>query len=152
MERDLKIGEIRKLVSDKKKKRRKKSVSASQRSLKHLRANGWQAAPVEKWLPPRGNMKFGRRVDVWGFGDILACRPQMKVGNKIYPPRIALVQSTTMSEWERHLEKFNTPEIKKFADNWKASNGLIFLQAWGLRKRKGGLQGEKVQTLREKVL
>jgi len=52
----------------------KQKTHATQRSLKRLRENGWTCAIVEKWIPPRGKMKFGVRQDVWGFGDILACR------------------------------------------------------------------------------
>src|SRR5205814_7171206 len=58
-------------------------TSPTQRTLKLLRDEGFQVAPVERWKPaPRFNKEtgktelfpFGVRVDVYGFGDLLACK------------------------------------------------------------------------------
>lgn len=44
-------------------------MSPTQRSLKHLRDEGWTAQVVEKWVP-----QARRRVDLFGFIDVLAVR------------------------------------------------------------------------------
>jgi hypothetical protein len=121
----------------------------TQRSLKHLRENGWTVHIVEKYLPPRGGMKFGVRIDVYGFGDILACRGEMKVidGDPI-PGRIALIQTTTGhgGNFAAHRDKILA--IPEFYE-WKKSGGKVFLHGW----RFGGARGEKKRwILREEEL
>ena len=96
---------------------------ATQRTLKLLRDEGWICAVVEKWLPPRGEMKFGIRIDVWNFGDIIACRPMDK--------EIALVQcfpdSGGKAGFDAHRVKtFAIPEAKI----WLRCGGKIFLYGW----------------------
>ena len=56
--------------------------SPTERTLNLLRGLGWQVASVEKWLK-HPNMKFGRRIDLFGFADVIGCRP---------PDEIALFQ------------------------------------------------------------
>jgi hypothetical protein len=123
---------------------RKKHMSPTQRSLKHMRDNGWTVCVVEKWLPPRGTMKFGRRIDVYGFADLLACRPAIGT----HRPAIALVQCTTASggNFAAHRDKILAiPEFQV----WKAACGRVFLQGW----RFGGKHGEKKRwILREEEL
>ena len=118
-------------------------TKAKQRSMKHLRDNGWQVADVEKWIPPRGKMKFGVRKDVWGFGDILACRRSNG------PREIALVQTFPLARWKDHIEKMRTiPEV----ETWKQAGGLVLVHGWA-PKPKGGVRGaKKVWTLREESL
>lgn len=58
------------------KKKRVNKSKPVQRSLRHLEENGWLVASVEKYVK-HDTMAFGRRIDVWGFGDLLACRPTM---------------------------------------------------------------------------
>ena len=114
-----------------------------QRSLKHLRDLGWQCAIVEKWIPPRGKMPFGMRVDVWGFGDILACRALPSNGDV---GEIALIQTTDASSHSKHKEKILAlPEYRK----WKEAGGWVFLHSWGKRGPRGK---RKVWTVREEVL
>ena len=42
-------------------------TSPTQRTLEYLRARGWSAWVVEKWIP-----RTKQRIDLFGFGDILA--------------------------------------------------------------------------------
>jgi hypothetical protein len=65
-------------------------VTPTVRSLTRLRRLGWQAAPVGKWLP-----HAGVRVDLWGFGDILADHPRGGL--------FLIVQSTTASHVAHRL-------------------------------------------------
>jgi hypothetical protein len=137
-----------------KKKRTNKSKPV-QRSLKSLSENGWLVAIVEKYIKYPG-MPFGKRIDVHGFGDLLACRPAMQ-GLK---PSIALVQCCRAADVAEHRAKILgepmdhwTPEeleeckevFRKYGI-WKASGGRVFLQGWGFK----GPRGEKKRwTMRE---
>jgi hypothetical protein len=144
----------------KKKKNKSKPV---QRSLAILRDNGWSVAIVEKWIPPRGQMKFGIRLDVWGFGDLLACRPKVwrdcepcrgtgkrfqqgrrymqtceackGVGREVLAESsIALVQCCRDGDFAEHKDKILA--INEFY-TWKAAGGLVFLQGWSLKGPRG---------------
>lgn len=126
---------------------------ATQRSLRYLEKNGWLCAVVEKWIPPRGKMKFGVRKDVWQFGDVLACWPSATfdtvMGKVRTPGRIALIQTFPMARWKDHKEKLaEIPELQV----WKAAGGIVFLHGWAF-KPKGGVRGaKKVWTLREEQI
>jgi len=123
----------------------------TQRSLKYLRDNGWTVCIVEKWIPPRGSMKFGVRVDAFGFGDLLACR---KVdieglglnGKPLAYQEIALVQTTDHTSFSKHkLKILAIPEFYK----WKDAGGMVLLHGWSKRGARGC---RKLWTLREEVL
>lgn len=117
----------------------------TQRSLKHLRDNGWTVQVVEKWLPARGGMKFGRRVDLFGFGDIVAMRPPL---SKDIPGRIAIVQTTTGHGGTFAAHRTKILAIPEFYI-WKDAGGLVFLHGW----RYGGPRGERKRwILREEAL
>jgi len=117
-----------------------------QQSLKYLRDHGWQCAVVERWIQfgPEGQSKMGMpgiRVDVWGFGDILACRyfNELPVPTK----ETALFQTTDMSSLSKHRTKAeNIAELKR----WKECGNLAFLHAWAKRGPRGK---RKVWTLTE---
>jgi hypothetical protein len=120
---------------------------ATQRSLKHLRKNGWQCAIVEKWLPPRGKMKFGIRQDVWGFGDILACNPEEVLKGE--DCGIMLVQTFPLARWKDHWEKLLAiPELKV----WQEAGGRVVMHGWAFKPKDGIRGAKKVWTLREEQL
>jgi len=111
-----------------------------QRSLKHLRDRGWQCAPVERWIPypPDVQKKLGMpgiRVDVWGFGDILACRRFRPDGVALVEVwEIALFQTTDITSMAKHRTKMeNLVELRR----WKEAGGLAFLHAWGKKGPRG---------------
>jgi hypothetical protein len=122
---------------------------ATQRSLKYLRRLGWTACIVEKWIPPRGNMKFGVRIDAFGFGDLLACSP-LAFGRHPHPGgSIALVQTSTLARWNDHKTKILAiPEFQK----WKEAGGLVILHGWAFKPKDGVRGARKVWTLREESL
>ena len=138
------------------KKKRGKS-RPTQRSLKHLEDNKWSAHVVEKWIPVRGDWKRGKRVDCFGFGDILACRPPLNIPYRAgggqtdvvrIPGRIALVQTTTGhgGTFAEHRRKIRASAKYPI---WKAAGGLVFLHGW----RFGGKRGEKKRwILREEEI
>lgn len=119
-------------------------TKALQRSKKELERRGWQVAVVERWQM-RPQADFGVRVDVWGFGDLLACKPSCLPE----PNKIALIQCFPMSTWKAHVVKIESILQAKI---WKAAGGLVLVHGWGL-KPKGGVRGaKKVWTLREQEL
>lgn len=114
---------------------------ATQRSLKYLRDNGWICHIVEKYIKYPG-MPFGKRIDAFGIGDLLACRPPKweLVDSKpeiVRPAAIALVQcfpNNSGTGFADHRAKILAiPE----AEIWIRSGGKILLQGW----RKGGPRG-----------
>lgn len=117
---------------------------ATQRTLKLFRDEGWNCAIVEKWLPARGEMKFGIRQDVWGFGDILACRPMDK--------EIALIQcfpDRGGTGFADHRAKtFDIPEAK----TWLRSGGKIFLCGWRPKSKSDTGRGNWRWKMEEIVL
>jgi hypothetical protein len=144
------------------KKKKKQKTHAKQRSMKYLRDLGWSCADVEKWIPPRGKMKFGVRQDAFGIGDILACKPttyracpncsgtgegitktwpcSMCKGTSIVvdqKPLIALVQcfsdTGALVGFESHRTKILALPA---AMAWIKSHGKIYLHGW--KKRKAG--------------
>jgi hypothetical protein len=118
-----------------------------QRSLAILRENGWTVTIVEKYIK-FGSMAFGKRVDVFGFGDLLACRPMMRSTDNetIHPPAIALVQCCRDGDFAEHKAKILA--IPEFYI-WKKAHGLVFLQGWSLK----GPRGQKKRwTMREEEL
>jgi hypothetical protein len=124
----------------------------TQRSLAHLRQEGWTVCIVEKYLPARGNMKFPRRIDAFGFGDLLACRAWARTDNPTErtEKEIALVQTTgspSSGGWfAQHRAKILAlPEFQQ----WKDAGGLVLLHGWAKRGPRGK---RKVWTLREEVL
>lgn len=105
-------------------------ASPTQRSLAHLRAEGWSVAKVEYWLAPAR-----RRIDVWKFGDLLACHPQEKP---------TLVQTTSGSNVSARIAKAKEHAGPLVA--WLLSGGRLVLHGW----TKRGPRGEpKRWTLRE---
>jgi hypothetical protein len=130
-------------------------TSPTQRSLKSLRENGWHAHIVERFLPARGEMKFPRRIDAFGFGDILAMREDIFFEDKIDgvrflvgPHAIALVQCTSDSGGNMAAHRAKILAIPEF-EIWKKAGGRVFLQGWA---KKGPRGAKKHWTMREEEL
>ena len=146
-----------------------------QRSLEHLRKQGWQVGIVERRIPPRPPViPYGRTIDVWGFGDILACRPRLWVdddgflseeplpGRKVIPGVTALIQTTTGhgGSMAEHHEKIlaltitdeKTGETKPNPVRiaflkWKNAGNKVFLHGW----RYGGARGERKRWILREI-
>jgi hypothetical protein len=72
---------------------------------------------VERWVPDAGI-----RVDVWGFGDILAAHPRDR--------RFLLVQTTTSDHTAHRLNKARArPELAL----WLKAGGAFELHGWTRR-------------------
>ena len=126
-------------------------TSPTQRSLAFLRKSGFTACIVEKFLPARGGMKFPRRIDAFGFGDLLACRGNtghvsFRDGPNSLPSQIVLVQTTTAVHMADHRAKILAiPEFYK----WKEAGGLVLLHGWS---KKGPRGKRKLWQVREEFL
>lgn len=79
-----------------------------------MRERGWQAEVVEKF-----NHYAKIRQDAFGFGDILAFHPEMKI--------IALLQTTSRSNFSSRRKKI----LKlKEAAGWEEAGGRVILHGW----------------------
>jgi len=95
---------------------------------------------VERWLAYA--KPYGKRVDAFNFGDILACRPP---GTQHYG-EIYLIQCCPGASHAEHKEKIlGLPEL----GIWKASGGKVMLVSWALRGERGK---RKRWTIREEEL
>lgn len=96
---------------------RAKSFAANNASVKHLEADGWTVANVEKTIPHT----FIKR-DCYGFADLLACSPTRGV---------MLIQATGDTHGGGNLYKriAKTKAEPRHAI-WLASGGRIQVHSW----------------------
>jgi len=111
-----------------------------ERSLQYLRKEGWWAFTVERWI-----QQARKRIDVAGFGDILAWRGSLT----------ALVQTTTRTNVGAHRWKIASDECYKGAKAWLTGpNRVIILHGWwkqqtGSMKKPRWRLNEEVWTLKD---
>ena len=105
--------------------------SPTSRTLDMLRKQGWLCASVEKFLPARGTMKFPRRIDVYGFGDLLACRERQYGA---MTAETALVQCCTTGDMANRKAKILA---EPRAGVWMRCGNLIMLVGWAKRGPRG---------------
>ena len=91
-------------------------------------------------------MPFPRRIDAFGFGDLLACRVLPACEFRGPAGQIALIQTTDHSSFSKRKDKLLAlPEVAQ----WKAAGGIVLLHGWGKRGPRGK---RKLWTLRQEVL
>jgi len=116
--------------------------SPTQRSLKHLREAGWTVCIVEKWIEAAQ-----KRVDAFGFGDLLACKPPfVDKDEHINGPQIVLVQTTTMAHMAARKAKIYQNQQ---AAIWNKAGGKIILHGWAKRGPRGK---RKLWQVKEEIL
>lgn len=78
--------------------------SPTQRSLKRLRDMGYEAQVVERWVPGAN-----KRVDLFGFGDILAIGPRnaARSGGR----DVLIVQTTSYSNASARVRKIKESPV-----------------------------------------
>ena len=113
-------------------------MSPTQRSLKNLRERGYMVAVVEKY-----NAHIKRRIDLWGFGDLLACRLPDEDGISAMP---VIVQTTTASNMASRRTKIAESEEARF---WKACGGAVLLHGWAKRPPLKGKKRIRVELKEE---
>lgn len=91
-------------------------TSPTQRSLKHLREQGYRAEVVEKWIPG-ANL----RKDLFGFVDIVAIRGAETLG----------VQSTSRSNVSARVQKIADSEA---VGDVRKAGWRIVVHGWGKLK------------------
>lgn len=97
-------------------------ISPTQRSLAECRKRGWPAQVVEKWVP-----QAKRRVDLFGFGDIVALDGE---------PGVLAIQATSDSHVSDRVRKIRE-ECTEAADAWLALGNRIQVWGWGLKGKRG---------------
>lgn len=104
-------------------------MSPTQRSLRHLRELGWSVHRTEYW-----NVFARRRIDAFGWGDLLACHPQHG---------IALIQTTTTANLPARISKAKALGVLVA---WVTAGGKLIAHGWAKRGPRGEV---KRWTLRE---
>ena len=98
------------------------SLSPTQRTLKYVRSQGWEADIVERFNPHAG--KFGHRKDLFGVIDIVALTEKGIMG----------IQSCGQS-FAEHDRKILESEL---ALGWVDAGGNLMLMGWRKTKLKRG--------------
>lgn len=106
-------------------------MSPTQRTLAHLRKEGYLCQIVEHWNPYSHT-----RQDLFGFIDILAIKPNVILG----------VQATSTSNLSARVKKIRSTPASEV---WLASGGLIKVMCWS---KKGPRGKRKLWTLTEREI
>lgn len=96
-------------------------MTPTQRTLTLLRSAGYLVAVVERF-----NQFAGVRQDVYGFGDLLACRATTT--------EIVLVQATSTPNVNARVKKIRA--LPAHAE-WLGAGGRILVIGWAKRGAKG---------------
>ena len=92
-------------------------MTTERRTAERLREVGWKVAYVRQRLPiPDRHVS----KDAYGLGDLLCMCPGRG---------IALVQCTTLSELQRHIDKATT-DCRHDLTDWLLSGGRFWIEAW----------------------
>lgn len=106
--------------------------SPTQRSLKYLRDQGYEAQVVEKW-----NQWAHVRVDLFGWIDIVAVHPQLGILG---------VQTTTDSHVSARALKARQ---NKALGHWLRGGGRLVLHGWCKKKNRWVLNTEREMALED---
>src|SRR5262249_6486275 len=105
-------------------------MTPTARTLNLLRDAGFQAAIVEKWAP-----YASVRMDLWGFGDVLAVHPRDGL--------FLIVQVTTIDHVSHRLAKAKTsPDLL----GWLKAGGTFEVHGWVKRGRRWDVKRVAVQA------
>lgn len=110
--------------------------SPTEKSLALLRAQGYTAEVVEKWLQgPK------LRKDLYGFIDILGMRPCPRYGDQ-ETARILAVQCTTLGAYQEHVKKLQ--DKAELVLRWIMSGGSFEMWCWG-EGREGKMKWDRLK-------
>lgn len=105
-------------------------MSPTQRSLAHLREQGYTCQVVERWCP-----HSRRRVDLFNFADIVAVKPSFR--------GVLFVQTTSASSVSARVKKIHETAAAGIV---LAAGNPVVVHGWGKRGARGK---RKLWTLRE---
>lgn len=110
-------------------------MTPTARTLALMRRNGWTAQVVERWNP-----HARIRQDLFGFGDVIACRGWITENSIPQPSSITLIQATTQANAAARVAKITTnPDVAPLALRWLESGGRIVVHGWRkLKVKRGG--------------
>lgn len=111
--------------------------SPTARTLDLLRKEGWTAQTVEKWIP-----QTKRRVDLFGFGDVLAICPER--GS-------VLIQATSVSNQANRLAKVIAEPRARIWLLAGRGHHQIWVMGWGRKKLFRGSKAVRWQVTRQSV-
>ena len=117
-----------------------KGLSATQRTLRELRAQGRIVDVCERWMINPRHPAGGFRKDLFGFIDLIALDPERG---------IIAVQSCGQS-FAAHLRKITDSECTEFVIEWLKSPSQPKLELWGWRKVKK-VKGGKAMVWRPRI-
>jgi hypothetical protein len=103
-----------------------KGISNTSRTLEYIRSQGWIADKVEQYNAYAG--KFGKRKDMFGFGDIVA----MGEGS------IIAIQSCGQSFSQHDRKITEDPDVAPNALTWIKNGGRLLLIGWRKVKLRPG--------------
>lgn len=113
-------------------KPKRSSTSPTQRSLKHLRNQGYTVAVVEKW-----NAHARIRQDLFNVFDLLAL-PDKESGHAMHPLAVQVTSRTNMSA---RIDKIIAqPE----AEMWHRCGGLVEVHGWDKYKNRWRIKAVKM--------
>ena len=95
--------------------------SPTSRSLKKLRDEGWEAGVVERYIAP-----IRRKVDLFGFADLVAMKPGER------PLLVQTTSGSNLAARRAKMAELATPAVAL------ASGFRIVLHGWTRRKVKRG--------------
>lgn len=109
----------------------------TKKSMDLLRAQGYQVAVVEKWVPAGPNGYKGNIItrDVWNFGDILACRP---------PDTGSILVQTTGGTGGNFTARLHKIQAIDEARKWLQCGNEIQIHGW---RKIGPLKRFKVRIM-----
>lgn len=112
-----------------------KGLSATQRTLRELRAQGRIVDVCERWMIMPKHPAGGFRKDLFGFIDLIVLDPEQGIVG---------VQSCGNS-FSVHLEKITNSECTEYVIEWLRCGGKLELWAWRKLKIKRGGKAMKWQ-------
>ena len=116
-------------------------ISNTSRTLEYIRSQGWIADKVEQFNAYAG--KFGKRKDMFGFGDIVA----MGEGS------IIAIQSCGQAFAAHNRKILEDPLVAPNARLWLKNGGRLLLIGWRKVKLRPGAKAMRWKPrIREYVL
>jgi hypothetical protein len=90
-------------------------ASPTERTLKYFRDYGWQIGVVERWIE-----RTRKRVDLFGFGDLVAFKP----GDHFWGQEPYIIQATSTANISSRVAKIKSIDA---ARDWMDVGGILVI-------------------------